>query len=380
MASQNDEENVSVCSDALNNEEWRIVNYANGKISLTRAINYNNQPNLLKYVKKGDIIFEATSGSSAGNLVGHVALVVDIYYDETFDQEYVLLIEAVDSDGSNGVIFSALTPTRFNDAITRVIRIPSATEEQLDGAISFCIAQYGKGYNLHFGMPNTSIDTGMWYCSELLYAAFYNQGINFPVAHIDEINFVSYPVDFICSSLTKKIMGKELDTSVINNISDHTIQCDNDTLTENHNYIEYNECYEICRICEHINNTKEHVYNFNYISNDKSYHRSYCICGEYIVQSHELIEDEGVLKCICGFEPIVHLHSPVEYESLNDGIKHYKICACGYKELEYCIGLNTGLGFSICTKCNQQINSTSGPILTKFAYKKENELEIEQEE
>lgn len=134
------------------------------------------------------------------------------------------------------------------------------------------------------------------------------------------------------------------------------------------------------RVCEHINNAKEHVYNFNYISNDKSYHRSYCICGEYIVQSHELIEDEGVLKCICGFEPIVHLHSPVEYESLNDGIKHYKICACGYKELEYCIGLNTGLGFSICTKCNQQINSTSGPILTKFAYKKENELEIEQEE
>lgn len=60
--------------------------------SLPYAVDYSNS-NLLKYLKAGDILYEDTGFHG---MTGHMAIVEGIFYDETYNQEYIRLIEAVD--------------------------------------------------------------------------------------------------------------------------------------------------------------------------------------------------------------------------------------------------------------------------------------------
>jgi hypothetical protein len=137
--------------------------------TLPQAADYSKY-NLLNTVQKGDIIFEAKAGFG---ITGHVAIVEGIFYSETMEQYYIRVVEAT----LLGVIRSVLDDSRVNDNGVSVLRVSGTTSSQIDHAVDFCISQLGKGYSLDFA-KDTSASESNWYCSELVWAGYYNNGIN----------------------------------------------------------------------------------------------------------------------------------------------------------------------------------------------------------
>lgn len=130
--------------------------------------------NLYDTAKKGDIIFEANGGFG---ITGHIAIVEGKYYNAAKDVNYIRIIEAIDV----GVVRSCLDDTRVDDKDVTLLRVSSATSDNINAAVDFCISQLGKDYALDF-QKDTSADEEDWYCSELVWAAYKNQGIDIEVA------------------------------------------------------------------------------------------------------------------------------------------------------------------------------------------------------
>lgn len=143
---------------------------------LPRNASYDKY-NILDTVKKGDILQE-TDGIVA-QYTGHIALVQGKYWDTDYKQYYIRTIEA----GSAGVVYGVFDDSRYEDRGIYVHYVTNATSTNLSGAISFCQNQLGKGFNwgavlMGIGSCSTNTSAQSWYCSELVWAAFYNQGIN----------------------------------------------------------------------------------------------------------------------------------------------------------------------------------------------------------
>lgn len=143
--------------------------YYNTGTTLPQAADYSSY-NLLNTVKRGDIIFEANGGFG---ITGHTAIVEGIYYSSTWQQYYIRVVEAIDE----GVVRSVLDDERVNDKDVTVLRVSGASGAQITGAVDFCLSQLGKAYSLDF-QKDTSASESDWYCSELVWAGYYNQGIN----------------------------------------------------------------------------------------------------------------------------------------------------------------------------------------------------------
>ena len=156
--------------------EYEANYWYNTGTALPIGVNYHNS-NLLDNLKRGDIIFEA---AGFYGITGHVAIVEGIYYSDTYEQYYVRIIEAI----SVGVARSILTPTRIIEKIGSAYRVKDANETQIDNAIAFIIAQLGKPYQVEYA-KSYSPDSPNWYCSELIWAAYYHQGINLDDENLD---------------------------------------------------------------------------------------------------------------------------------------------------------------------------------------------------
>ena len=124
---------------------------------------------LLSKVQKGDIIYEA---SGFFGITGHIAVVEGIY-SRPGGGQYIRLIEAIDK----GVVRSILDDTRIDERDGYVLRVKSATTTQKNNAVSFCVGEVGSKYSLDFAHDTSSSETD-WYCSELAWAAYKNQGID----------------------------------------------------------------------------------------------------------------------------------------------------------------------------------------------------------
>ncbi|MBO4506925.1 MAG: hypothetical protein J5728_10905 [Lachnospiraceae bacterium] len=166
---------VDSASKWTNDTKW----YYNTGVTLMDKPVYNNY-NLLSVVQAGDIIFEA-SGSSG--ISGHIAIVEGIYYDTSYATFYIRIIEAIGYLGSvgegDGVCRGVLDDNRYQERQGTVLRVSTATSSQKASAVSFCIGQIGKGYWLDLlDGPDTSEYENDWYCSELVWAAYKNQGID----------------------------------------------------------------------------------------------------------------------------------------------------------------------------------------------------------
>lgn len=149
-------------------------------------------------VKKGDIIFEANGGFG---ITAHVSIVEGKYYDAKKDVNYIRVIEAI----GDGVVRSCLDDTRVNDNNVTVLRVSSATSTQINAAVSFCVGEVGSSYSLDFQKDTSSSETD-WYCSELVWAAYKNQGIDTEVSGISEPGIT--PRDIKNSSKTSIVSFK----------------------------------------------------------------------------------------------------------------------------------------------------------------------------
>ncbi len=135
--------------------------------------------NLLSVVSPGDIVYENEGGFG---LTGHISIVEGIFYDTNYSCFYIRLVEAIGYiSGSfgegDGVCRSVLDDDRYVDRVGTIYRVPSATTSQKSNAVSFCLGQIGKGYQIDL-QHDTSANEDDWYCSELVWAAYYAQGID----------------------------------------------------------------------------------------------------------------------------------------------------------------------------------------------------------
>lgn len=116
----------------------------------------------------GDIIYESASNSPTK----HAAFLYR--HDQPYSEgEYAQTIEAV----AGGVQYGFLDDeriTRFGVSIYRIYRV---TDEQISQAKDFVLAQVKKDYSFDFTKTNTDRNSSAWYCSELVYAAYHNAGL-----------------------------------------------------------------------------------------------------------------------------------------------------------------------------------------------------------
>ena len=147
-------------------ETW----YFNTGTKLPRAAKYSAY-NLLSIVKKGDIIREV-DGNSAW-VAGHASIIEGVFWDSTYNQFYIRVIEA---GGNGGVSRGVFDETRLANKTGTILRVSSASDSVRDKAVNFCISQLGKSYSLHTPKHSSASSTS-WYCSELVWAAYKNQGI-----------------------------------------------------------------------------------------------------------------------------------------------------------------------------------------------------------
>jgi len=154
--------------------------------------------NLYNTVKKGDIIFEAKGGFG---ITGHTAIVEGKYYNAANGVSYIRIVEAI----SSGVVRSCLDDTRVDDKDVILLRVNGATTSIINKAVSFCVGELGSSYSLDFQKDTSSSETN-WYCSELVWAAYKNQGINIEVSGNGEPGIT--PRDINNSSLTSTINFK----------------------------------------------------------------------------------------------------------------------------------------------------------------------------
>ncbi len=143
--------------------------YYNTGTTLPHSANYSKYK-LLDSVKKGDIIYESKGGFG---ITGHTAIVEGKYYSSTYQQYYIRVVEAI----TDGVVRSVLDDTRVDEKDTVVLRVKGATDSIIANAVNFCVGQLGKGYMIDF-QKDTSASEPDWYCSELNWAGYYNQGID----------------------------------------------------------------------------------------------------------------------------------------------------------------------------------------------------------
>ncbi len=131
--------------------------------------------NILSTVKKGDIVEETTGGIAA--IVGHIAIVEGKYWDSTHKQYYIRTVEATWPTVTHG----ALDDERYDERGVNVYYVTDASSSQKTGAVNFCIGQIGKPWWPDipaFTELNANEDNTNWYCSELVWAAYYSRGIN----------------------------------------------------------------------------------------------------------------------------------------------------------------------------------------------------------
>lgn len=189
--------------------------YYNTGTTLYNLPNYTKY-NLLNIIQAGDIIYEDKGGSG---ITGHASIVQGIYYNSDYGQYYIRIIESIGyisgSGEADGVCYSVFDDDRFDRREATILRVSAATTAQKNSAISFCASQLGKDYALDL-QKDTSVDQADWYCSELVWAAYKNQGINLETSNYEP---GVTPHELRDSSLCSKLIVTAIGTPAISSFA-----------------------------------------------------------------------------------------------------------------------------------------------------------------
>lgn len=126
--------------------------------------------NLIDNIQVGDIVYEDNGGFG---ITGHIAIVEGVFYSEKYNQKYIRIIEAI----SKGVCRGVLDDARIDSKDVTILRVSSTDPNLGVSAVEFCKGQLGKAYMIDF-QHDLDSDQEDWYCSELVWAAYKNAGID----------------------------------------------------------------------------------------------------------------------------------------------------------------------------------------------------------
>lgn len=125
-----------------------------------------NLNNFLAALEEGNLVYEEYAWTK------HIAIIEGEIVIPSWGI-YVGTIEAVSVGVSRGFI----DINRMIDYKCSILSV-NATSKQKQDAVEFCQGQVGKDYSVNFVKQEYAYNTKSWYCSELVWAAYYNQGIN----------------------------------------------------------------------------------------------------------------------------------------------------------------------------------------------------------
>lgn len=223
--------------------------------------------------------------------------------------------------------------------------------------MSWAKNQIGKSYCIDTTKSPYSNNKN-WYCSELVWAAFYWQGIYLD-SDDNDLSGVSivWPSEINEYAYANLIMHYQYDTtfSPVDD-SNHTIVCHGDTTIDLHNYSAINNCYQKCLICNHLQQTAAHILTYRFEQLDSTSHYAYCECGTYAMIAHNFSVSSTRKRCVdCGYTELINHTHAYTYKSCNDGMHHYKECICGISITESCVGYAQVGGDSVCARCGQTL-------------------------
>ena len=163
---------------------------------VANAYNYSS-------IREGDIIYESASSSAAR----HVAFVYNCSQPSYYGN-YVQTVESV----AGGVQYGFLDDDRFVRFGVSIYRIYRAGElGVVDKAIKFISLQIGKNYSMDFTKTKTDISSNGWYCSELVFAAYYYGGME--IASNRDFDFDQTTMPCLPIYLTKGLLSMPLITN-----------------------------------------------------------------------------------------------------------------------------------------------------------------------
>lgn len=165
-------ENIPMIIPSSSDDADYILNSNNYDVTPTYV--FKSKPsmkaNLYSNLKVGDIIYET---KTIFWNAGHNAVIVDLNKSSQSYGTYIETIEAVGGGVQHGFLDDDRV-TRYGVKIVRVKNYFYYTNY----AIEFMKRQLGKPYSLDIMRSNSSIDSSQWYCSELVWAAYYYAGID----------------------------------------------------------------------------------------------------------------------------------------------------------------------------------------------------------
>lgn len=202
------------------NETWHNIG-----TSLPHSVDYSNS-DLVNYVKRGDLYIEMEEIG-----YGSIAIVEGVFYDETYNQLYVRLIEV---SNDYGVSRGLLTPTRFKKSHGVIYRMTGATQGQIEFATLFCESQLGKSAR-PMGSKDPTKDKDSWYSAELIWAAFYWHGLELDKDDNEPDGSVVYPINIVSAGYSKVVLhNAKTTTSEIYSQYCHKVSCWNDVIIDEH--------------------------------------------------------------------------------------------------------------------------------------------------
>jgi len=119
-------------------------------------------------VSPGDILYDPTF---LAGLAGHVGI-------------YTVNGKVIEANKSQGVYESNISTWDYPHRKEATLLGVSASAA-IAGAISFAKEQRGKPYDRDWTQKDPSSNSASWYCSELVWAAYFNQGVN--LEHVEHI-------------------------------------------------------------------------------------------------------------------------------------------------------------------------------------------------
>ena len=154
--------------------------------------------------------------------------------------------------------------------------------------------------------------------------------------------------------LTIKIGYEKHDHSYISkydqtSLAQHTAYCYcGESVIESHNLVN-NQCVK-CGL------THTHVYTNHYEQYSTAQHKAYCACGKYILQGHIILNE------LCSFCGEVHIHDYTEYEYYSNTY-HIEKCSCGQIGTNKAVHtVRSGIGrFKECIECGGVVDTFSSP-------------------